>query len=365
MQASDAAEEKSMRFAVDEDYGTYINGWVTTDNPSKTSQVIVKLDGTPVSVVEAKLHRADVLGNRLHNTGNCGFVLTEENTPGLGLGVQLELVDRDEGLLIYRRPPPFSLRHKKLFRLETQLVTNARLNQLLDGRFQMVYPGLELLGEETLNWIVRLPPLAPLYDSFYASGRLPIRRFEPLLRDQGYFFAVVMRDPVEELAERLLLAQLVSSRPELGASFRVPSSLGPLVLRTKGRRLTDRQELEAMLGSLEPGERQAVANPAARLLGASSLDEADDPNLLHHALSMLSSFHAVGLRSDLDGFLDLLSAVLETEPLPRLEQQTYSSVSEVAAALRDVPILEELIGIDLELYRTVQEAYAGTELDSV
>lgn len=347
-----------MYFFIDADLGDQIHGWVAPDHPSRTPQVSVHYGEGPPAIVEATVVRPDLVPT-LHGTGLCGFVVTEEHVPDLAARSDLAIFHKEDGMLVYRRPPPTALPDRKLFRLETQLAWHGGLNAMLEPLFQLPYFRLELLGEETLRWI----PQLPFSRSIYATGRVRVRPLDGYLRDNGFFFTALLRDPWHELAEQLLLMRMAARRPDLGSRFHLAPGHRSLVDRMTKAPWTTVSELDKLLGSLDPRERSALSDPVTHLLGADGLSGRGGPDILANALRALSDFHAVGLRSDLDGFLDTLAAVLETDDLPRVEQPEHDTVRELAAALERLPSAKKLIRLDLELYARVHEAYHADSLE--
>src|SRR5262249_17791521 len=208
-------------FSIDEDVGGRLEGWVMPDNPAVTPRIIVHLSSESHVVIEASVFRPLLKQNGLHNTGICGFVLDENNCRGLTGAVRLEIYDADNNLLIYRRRPSAGLIDRKFFRLEPQLFRSVALDEAFLPRFHMTYPALELVAEETIRSILSMP----FTQSIYAAGRVFWRVWEPLLRDRGYSVGAVLRDPYEEIAERVLILKLAAS-PQAGT---ITDAFGPVV----------------------------------------------------------------------------------------------------------------------------------------
>lgn len=347
-----------MYFFIDTDLGDQIHGWVAPDHPSKTPKVVVHYGEAAPAIVEATVVRPDLVPS-IHGTGLCGFIVTEEHVPDLAARRDVTIFHEEDGMLVYRRPPASSLPDRKLFRLETQLAWHGGLNAMLEPLFQLPYFRLELLGEETLRWI----PQIPFSNSIYATGRVRIRPLDTFLRDNGFFLAALLRNPWDELAEQLLLLRMAGRRPDLGGRFHLAPGHRSLIGKMAKAPWTNVAELDRLFSAVEPQERAALSDPVTHLLGADGFSGRGGPDILSNALKTLSDFHAVGLRSDLDGFLDTLAAVLETDALPAVEQPEHETVRELAAAIERLPSAKKLIRLDLELFGHVRDAYHADSLE--
>ena len=339
-----------MLFSIDEDVGGRLVGWVMPDNPAVTPRIIVHLDQDNHVVIDAFVFRPLLKQQGLHNTGICGFVLDENNCRGLTNADKLEIYDGDNNLLIYRRRPSAGLFDKKFFRLEHQLFRSVAVDELFEPKFHMAYPALELLSEETIRSILSMP----FTTSIYASGRVFWRVWEPLLRDRGYMVGILLRDPYQELAERLLILKLAGS-PQGEA---IADSLGPVVeaaaAHLRGVDLQDLSSLDAMLTAAPIELRAILYNPLTYLLSAQNAFDPPPVPATAVALESLADMDAVGLRQDTASFFETISAVLDLpESLRAIALPTSTTVLQWAHLLRDRPAVRSQIEMDLEVYQTV------------
>jgi hypothetical protein len=338
-----------MLFNIDEDVGARLEGWLNPDNPAVTPRVIVHLDAEHHVVVEAAVYRPLLKQNGLHNTGVCGFVLDENNCPGLAAASKLEIFDADNNLLLYRRRPDTSIIDKKMFRLETQLFRSAAIDDLLLTRFHMGYPALDLHPEETIRSILVLP----FTQSIYASGRVFWRVWEPLLRDRGYLVGALLRDPFHEMAERLLILKLASS-PQGGA---IVDAVGAAVEAAAGHfrniDLKDFAALETLLAAAPIELKAILYNPLTYQLTAQNAFDPPPRPTTAVALESLADMDAVGLRDDPAPFFEIVSAMLELpEGLSEVPLPTSNTVIQWADFLRERPAVRKLIEMDIEVYQT-------------
>ena len=90
-----------MLFSIDEDTGSRIVGWVMPDNPATTPKVVIHLGPQDHVVIDAFVVRPLLREQGLHNTGVCGFVVDENNCPGVTAAGHLEIKDADNHIFIY------------------------------------------------------------------------------------------------------------------------------------------------------------------------------------------------------------------------------------------------------------------------
>jgi hypothetical protein len=342
-----------MLFSIDADAGTRIEGWLMPDDPAVVPRVIVHLDAERLVEVEAFVFRPLLKEYNLHNTGICGFVLNEKNCPGLTAAPALEIYDADHHLLIYRRKAGDHIIDRKFFRLEPQLFRSVQLDEIYFPRFQMAYSSLDLLAEETIRSILSIP----FTESIYATGRIFWRVWEPLLRDRGYRVAVVLRDPYDELAERLLILKFMTAA---GTEW-VADSLGPVVEAAaaplRGVDVENWDVLSDLLAAPPDELKGVIYNPLTRLLSAQNAFDPPPSPATAVALDSLADMDAIGLRDDMDPFLNTVSAVLNlTEKSPSIRLPTNQKVRNLATLLRERGAAKGLMEMDLEVY----EAAAAT-----
>lgn len=346
-----------MLFSIDEDVGGRLEGWVMPDNPAITPSVIVHLNPERHVVIEAFVFRPLLKENSLHNTGICGFILDENNCPGLSSASELEIYDADNNVLLYRRAPAGGSIDKKFFRLEPQLFRSVALDSLFIPRFHMAYAALELFAEETIRSILSIS----FTPSLYAAGRVLWRVWEPLLRDRGYRAGILLRDPYQELAERLMILKLASSPRGQLVKDALGQSIEPAAASVRDANLADRSALEALLADPPAEVKSVLYNPLTYLLSAQSAFDPPPVPATAVALDSLADMDVVGLREDTRSFLETILAVLDLpETLEEVRLPTGPSVLRLADVLRDMPASRTLIEMDLEVYGTAAKAISGT-----
>jgi hypothetical protein len=339
-----------MRFNIDSDTGSRITGWVLPDNPMATPRVRVLFGDEQKATVEARHRRAYLKDRGLHSTGICGFVLDEKNCKGIARAAVLRIYDDDTNLLVYQRRPAAKLVEEKVFRLETQLLRATALNDLLFPHFHMAYAGIEMFGQETISGILTIS----YTNSVMATGAIHYPAREQQLRDRGFKTAVLLRDPYEELAERLLILKWSASPQGVGATPYLGKHVLGAVKAMRDADLSTRTSVEALLARLDEGAQRVLFNTTTRLLTCNAATEVLDELAVSAALEALSEFDMIGVRDNVRGFLDVVEAVLGLpEPLADLKLPVYSSVEGLTAELKQVPAVAELSAMDIELFEAI------------
>ncbi|MGQ0445961.1 MAG: hypothetical protein ACT4O2_12755 [Beijerinckiaceae bacterium] len=351
-----------MLFSIDEDTGSRIVGWVMPDNPATTPKIIIHLDPEHHVAIDAFVVRPLLREQGLHNTGVCGFVVNENNCPGVTAAGHLEIRDAENHILIYRRRDDSHLVDEKFLLLETQLFRSQSLDDALIARFHMSYKSLELLPEETTRSIFAIS----FTNSLFASGRIFWRVWEPMVRDRNFKAGIVLRDPFEELSERLLILKWAS----LAGANSAAAVLGQTVqLCAKAFCNVDLNDLSALRELLShPSDelRAVLYNPFVYQLAAPNAFDPPRPPETAAALDSLAEMDAVGLRDDAGAFLRLVAAVLDLpDQLPNASPRPSETVIGLADKLRDMGPARALIEKDLEVYSEVARVLAPRPADQL
>lgn len=344
-----------MRFTINKDTGAQIAGWVLPDNPAATPKVVVVIEDTVVANLDADHMRPALRDQGLHDTGRCGFVINERNTPGVVEAAQVEIFDDATGVRIYRRRPKGPVAESKLFRLELQLLRDASLNSALEQRFHLSYTGVERLSEETIQHLLKIR----FTDSLHVTGRIPLRAVEALLRDQDYALCACLRDPAEELAEQLLIAQWAMKNGREAMRGALSADFMHLLDTVGAPGGDDPDDIERWINGLSEEAQAPLRDPAARLLTLHGLDEPLEEDALVKALDTLANFDVVGLKSDTAGFMEMLAGTVSCElPMPGASPGA-GRVAELARHLRETEIAQRLLPTDLKIHSAVEVAHAA------
>lgn len=329
------------------------------DNPSVTPTVQVLISGEAVATVKAHILRPLLREQGLHETGVCGFVVDSRNCPGLEVADDIEIYDSDTNVRIYRRRPLTAGIETKLFRLESQVLRNAVFNEAMEPLFHMAFTKLETLPEETAKSILGLP----FSSSIYVTGRVHFRVFDPLLRDRGFKTCMFLRNPLEELAEQLLLLRWAATRPKQALKGVLHESMLGLVETIDSDMSTEVGQLESWLMRLSARARHPLTDPLTRLLTCLSPEDRAVPQGAADALDTLADFAAVGFRAEIESFSLHLEAALDSE-LPRLTlPEPAQRVAELAAQLGRLEIVRQMLATDLEVYAAAQQAWVSAKAE--
>ena len=347
-----------MLFNIDHDNGKQIVGWIMPNNPSISPRIRVTFGDEPKGVFGATQYRPLLKEQGLHDTGICGFVLDDKIVRGLAEVKDLSIFDDDTDLLLYRRRPAGQLLETKLLRIETQLLRSYAINDLLRSKFHMYYAGLELIAEETVISILAIP----FTNSIYATGRIFIRAFEHQVRDRGFKSAILIRDPFEELAERLWVLKLAGSNRDAKFTLFLGKNVQGPARTLRDVDLFSPEALENALLNLDEDSKAILTNSLIRQLTSRGSFDTLDRFAVSAALDTLAEIDIVGLTSNLDGFTTLLNTVLKNdEGFEPITLQVSERVSELATLLRNIRDIDRLIAMDIELYNSITEAFHTVE----
>lgn len=343
-----------MLFNIEADRGNQIVGYLVPDDYSATPSLrIIDANGEIAVLVCPEDRPALVVAGR-HATGRCGFTIDDSIVPDLAHNDSVELYDADTGLLIYRRRHGSQVAPHRIFRIETHLFPLWRMDNAVEHRFQFFHKGIERHGRETATQVFLLNDAA----SVYVSGRLAFKAYETYVRDI-FKCIMIMHNPYEELAERLLTLKhvknfgddLLGARDMVAFDAAIDFAQGIEIDESGLRRAFDVMP-KAVIGML--------TNPVTRQLAANSFDVPSPKGAIASALDILSTCTIVGLREYQDVFVEELEALIEAPPgsLPNIPQ--FTAVAGLADLLRRVPEAEMLLEQDLELYFTVKDAVEGS-----
>lgn len=341
-----------MLFNIERDEGGRIVGYIVPDAFSGSPSVRVSDGRNDLALLPCNEERAALVAAGRHETGRCGFTIDETIVADLPLQQALELYDNATNTLIYRRRAPASVLQKRVLRLETHLVPLWRLDDRIDPHFQFFHKGIERHGAETTTQVFLLNNAS----SLYLSGRLLIKAYENYI-DETFNCVALLRDPYQELAERLLTLKLVH---KLLDKFQL---LGDRDMMTFAPAIEFAQSLQneekalhRAFSTMPKAAIRSLSNPLTRQLVARTPDEVPIKGAIATALGTLSAFSIVGLRERQGLFLAQFATLLgvDESSLPRTAE--ISRTGELANLLREVPEAGLLIEQDLEIYHTVQSA---------
>jgi len=347
-----------MIFAIDSDHGSAVSGWLAPDNPTATPRLIVEWGAGESVVIDATVVRQDVQALGVHSTGLVGFYLDESIVPGLANLYDLALRDADTRALIYRRFQPDSHIERKFFLFDTAVMPQRNLHQALLRRFALPYFNAEKYSFETMLVLINNQSAS----SIVMSGRANFLRYSHYLENNGFKTAALLRDPYEELAERLLFFNLLSRSkaahllPQFGSGIELLSDFARTL------QFDDPKALVAAFRDSTPDQRRAMANPMCRIYGC--LPE-EEPQRIHvsTALENLSRMDVVGIRPRWTDFQSMVAAMLEYDVFEGAQFVDVAGLGAAREALAGTSLATDLLEHDLALYSWAEEA-VSVGLDS-
>lgn len=332
--------------------GMVIRGWMAPDNPSTVPHVeIVKPDK---SIVNMKYNdeRPDVRDAGFHHTGSVGFHLDETTFPGLeNIIDDIEIRDAASGLVLFRSYKPEAHLAERVFRFEMQAMPYTSFEDAWSRNFALYYSALERHPFDTLRWVL----CSPHAESVALSGRLSISRYEHFLREFQYKFITLLKDPIEELAERLLFIRYVKSSDANAHLSQHLTGLEGLEIVARRMDLSNPNSVAEAFSYISEKQLNELSNPIVKLL-ACGLDE--HPTRLHVelALNRLATMDLVGVRSNFAHFKSALTTLISRDILPPSLPKEIDSIAELTRTLREVKVVHSLLKLDVTLYQYAQEA---------
>ena len=128
-----------MFFNVDSDRGAVISGWFAADNPAVSARLAIRAPGRDEVIVKADIQRDDVRDLGIHGTGRVGFRIDKSIVPDLDELVDVEIVEADSRLPIYRRLQPGRHLEKKLILFDAALMPQRRVLDQIRDNFALTY----------------------------------------------------------------------------------------------------------------------------------------------------------------------------------------------------------------------------------
>jgi hypothetical protein len=337
-----------MLFNIEADRGAEIVAYLVPDNPAEPARLRVLGGGRVLWEGPANEMRAALVEAGRHRTGACGFRIGPALVAGLERHPDLELRCSSTDLCVWRRGADRPRLQRKVFRLETSLVRRVAFDAAMERLFQAWHVGVDRFGHETASQCFLQGPVA----SVYVSGRLHLPNYAYMI-DRGFASLATIRDPYHELAERVIV--LSGGRGPVGGHLveRDRMVYGPAIEALAGLDGADPDAVRRRFRRLGRESAAALSNPVARLLAATRPDELCGADAASTALRALSGFAVVAV-DEAEGWFetavaDVLGAGVE---LGRSRAAT-EGMDALAAALIDVPVVEAMLEVDLEVHDAV------------
>ena len=341
-----------MFFNVDADDGYAISGWVAPDNPSASARLVVVIPDREDLIINSDIPRPDIRELGIHATGNVGFRIDTLLIHDLETLPDVEVLSEETRLPLYRRFQPGRHIERKMFVFDSAVMPQRRVLKSIGEHFALFYSSAECLPLETMIVLLN----NHYSKSLFFTGRPLLNRYSSYLESCNYIRVALLRDPYEELAERLLFLNFLSKSE--GGHELVPiycTGLMPLLTLAKGLVFNDRKALLTSFRSIDDEQRQAITSPMTRMYGC-SLDEAPTYRHVSVALEHLAGLDVVGTRARYDVFRGMIAHLLGAPVFGHDEPSSFKSVHELANALAQIGIVADLLESDVRLYTMADQA---------
>ncbi len=340
-----------MFFNIDADDGAAIRGWLAPDNPSAIPKILVRRPGEEDIEISATIERPDVRDLGMHSTGLVGFVVDDSVIAGLS-GIQdVELLEADSGVLIYRRFQQGRHIERKLFFFDSSIRPIEKLAGRAKSLFTLTYPSTERYPFETMLVLIN----NSFNKSIFMSGRSSFPRYSHFLANAGFTTAALLGDPFEELAQRLILLNLIQRSDASHMLPRLFTGLTALTDFVRDLPLEDPKGLLAKFRLATDAERDALVSPMTRMFGCNP-GETPERRHVSAALENLASMDLVGVRSRFHDFSALLAGLLGHDLTGDYEPVIHPTVSALADRLSRISLVADLLEDDLALYSFAEES---------
>ncbi len=343
-----------MFFNIDSDTGDAISGWIAPDNPSSTPRIAILVPGRSEIQLAANIRREDVRDLGLHGSGQVGFHVDSTLVPGIAHVDDIEIVEADTRVPLYRRFQTGRHLERKLFLFDGSAMPQRRIVQHIATKFALNYSNSERYSLETMIVLIN----NHFSKSIFFSGRSNFNRYASFLENGGYLRAALLREPVQELAERLLFLSLLAKSDASRLLAPYTTGLTPLIDFARDLRFNDQKALLTAFRQINDVQRQALMSPMVRMLGC-SVDELPTHNHVSLALDHLASLDVVGTRARYPAFRAVLEHLLGGDVLGDEGPTTFQTVDTLAQTLSRIGIVVDLLDCDIALYAYVEEALAS------
>ncbi|MBO0141247.1 hypothetical protein JZX87_08700 [Agrobacterium sp. Ap1] len=348
-----------MNFCVYHDIGTEIHGYLVPDGFSSTPVVRVRLNGAEATTdLPTWVYIDGARKQGFHETGNVGFILTDENVPGMSAAPQVELSDPISELVFYRRAQPGQFLPKKVLRVETSIVPHNEIDFALRPRFQFYADRAEHYGFETVRQMLEIIH----QPSVYVSGRLMVKNFWTYINYNIEVSMISVQNPYVELAARLAVFSRLRKSGFRFISPRDKVLFKPVVEYFDDIDIQNEQVLNRALASAPKHILALLSSPLTQQLVGSTPSDVAGLNDIPKALDVLSQFDVFDSGNDLASYPKLIADALaiSSDDIPMRGASEF--ILKIAETLRANSRVGHLLEADLILHHFI--AKAGTRAEA-
>lgn len=347
-----------MFFNIDADDGAAIRGWLAPDNPSALPKILVRRPGEEDIEISATIQRPDVRDLGVHATGLVGFLVDDKLVQGLAGVEDIELLEADTGILIYRRFKKGQHIERKFFLFDGSIRPIEKLGGRSRNLFTLTYASTERYAFETMLVLIN----NSFNKSIFMSGRSSFPRYSHFLSNAKFTTAALLSDPFEELAQRLVILSLIQKSNSTHMLPLLFTGLTALTNFVRDLPLEDPKGILAKFRNVTDEEREALISPMTRMFGCIP-GETPERRHVSGALENLASMELVGVRSRFRDFSALLAGILGHDLTGDYEPVVHPSISALADRLSRISLVADLLEADLALYSFAEESIVSALSD--
>lgn len=341
-----------MNFCVYQDTGAEIQGYIVPDGFSTKPCIRVRIndeDRETEILPWVYVDGARALG--AHETGNVGFVLNDDNIPGISTASKLEIYDPETRLTIYRRAQPEYI-PKKVLRIETAYLPHRELDLGVKPYFQFFECGVERFGFETVRQMLEIIH----QPSVYVSGRILLKAYLVYIGYNIDTTMLALRDPFYELATRIIVFSRSNKHEFSFVSPRDKLLFKPVMNLFEGLAFQDEEAVITAIKHAPKETLNLLASPFTHQLVAANPTDVPSLDDVTKALDALSQFTVFDPGQDDTSYPKLIAANLGVPENVVQMKPPVETIHQLADVLRKISRVQHLLEVDLLLYHFIQRA---------
>lgn len=340
-----------MLFYIDDDNGTSITGWLIPDNPSDVPEFLVEVPNRPPVQFHANVIRPDIHNLGLHPTGQVGFMIDAQLVPDLNAGMAITIYEAENNLPFYRRH--FSERkiNRKVFIFDSNILSQVKFLRNISKSFTLGYPMIERHSLETTVAIIANNYVS----SILLSGKPNWQRVGETLKDQGFVSFALLRNPFDELAERLLFLSYLRKRSTSNSVSAIFARQMPLMPVVEALESPNEKALLQAFRKLSNEQRRLLRSPMTAAI-ACTPDEQPSRKNVSIALDCLAQFDLVGVYDHFHAFSTIADGIIGTDLFGENMPETLPGTQELAERLSHIGIVADILDEDIALHTFARSA---------
>ncbi len=344
-----------MYFNIDADTGLTVTGWLVMENVTLTPEFVVTFPDRESVSLKANVFRSDLVHHGIHATGMAGFQFDAHIIPDIEMA-DFTICEASTGHPIYRRRDPKKHFAKKVMFLEVAAMPQIGMLRNLMANFALRYPFLERQTLDTINATIT----HNFSDSIFVYGHLNWLRHGGYARERDFTTIALLRDPYEELAERLLLIQNLCRQNNSSSRLRDQlNRFGELSAAISEMDLQSPKSILSGFRRLNPLQRRILRSPMTAALGCAPEEEVNRRHV-SVALDNLADISVVGSRRLFPTFSKVVAGYLGAAGFQEVGLDTLPGTLQLAKDLSDIGLVGDLLDEDIALYNFVNEALVET-----